>query len=193
MQCSRCKTCPLIKQAGIVPLPIPQGTFSCRSANVVYAITCTACNAVHIGETGCLLRERMNGHRCSVKHGQDTPVAEHFKKKKHKMAVCVLQGAQEDRTMRRSLEKKWIVQVKEDDRTQMINRDDGADILYAKTFCTHLTLTSNTSAFSSVFPYLFYMFNFFVTRSLVAVKPRRPPKTNVDAETAFRHVCISKK
>ena len=25
------------------------------------------------------------------------------------------------------------------------------------------------------------------TRSLVAVKPRRPPKTNVDTETAFRH------
>ena len=26
-----------------------------------------------------------------------------------------------------------------------------------------------------------------LTRSLVAVKPRRPPKTNVDIETAFRH------
>ena len=27
----------------------------------------------------------------------------------------------------------------------------------------------------------------YATRSLVAVKPRRPPKTNVDTETAFRH------
>ena len=29
--------------------------------------------------------------------------------------------------------------------------------------------------------------NFYLTRSLVAVEPRRPPKTNVDTETAFRH------
>ena len=46
----------------------------------------------------------MNGHRFSVKHEQDTPVAEDFKKKKHKMVVRVLQGAQEDITMRRSLD-----------------------------------------------------------------------------------------
>ena len=26
-----------------------------------------------------------------------------------------------------------------------------------------------------------------LTRSLVVVEPRRPPKTNVDTETAFRH------
>ena len=72
----------------------------------------------------------MHGHRYSVKHGQDTLVAEHFnKKKKNKMTVRVLQGAQEDITMRRSLEKKWIMQLKEDDRAQVINRDDGADIL----------------------------------------------------------------
>ena len=126
---ARCKTCPLTEQAGIVPLPSPQGKFSCRSSNVVYAIVCTACNAVYIGETGCLLRERMNGHRYSVNHKLDTPVAEHFRQKDHKMAVRVLQGTPEDVTMRRSLEKKWIAQLKEDDRFQVINRDEGADIL----------------------------------------------------------------
>ena len=31
------------------------------------------------------------------------------------------------------------------------------------------------------------LFHKLATRSLVAVKPRRPPKTNVDTETAFRH------
>ena len=127
---ARCKTCPLIKQAGIVPLPSPQRKFACRSANVVYAIACTACNAVYIGETGCLLRERVNGHRYSLKHKQDTPAADHFKKKDHRMAVCVLQGAQEDVTMHmRSLENKCIAKLKEDDRFQVINRDEGADIL----------------------------------------------------------------
>ena len=45
------------------------------------------------------------------------------------MAIRVLQGAQEDVTVRRSLEKKWIAQLKEDDRFQVINRDEGADIL----------------------------------------------------------------
>ena len=49
---ARCKACPLTKQAGIVPLPSPQGKFSCRSSNVVHAIICTACNAMYIGETG---------------------------------------------------------------------------------------------------------------------------------------------
>ena len=43
---ARCKACPLTKQAGIVPLPSPQGKFSCRSSNVVHAIICTACNAM---------------------------------------------------------------------------------------------------------------------------------------------------
>ena len=45
------------------------------------------------------------------------------------MAVRVLQGAQEDVTIKRSLEKKWIAQLKEDDRFQVINRDESADIL----------------------------------------------------------------
>ena len=35
--------------------------------------------------------------------------------------------------------------------------------------------------------YLVTVFVILSTRSLVAVKPRRPPKTNVDTETAFRH------
>ena len=70
----------------------------------------------------------MNGHRYSLKHKQDTPVADHFKKKDHKMAVRVLQGAQENVTMR-SLEKKWIAKLKEDVRFQVINRDEGSGIL----------------------------------------------------------------
>ena len=45
-------------------------TLSCCSANVVYAITYTACNAVYIGKTGCLLREQMNRHRHSVNHAR---------------------------------------------------------------------------------------------------------------------------
>ena len=71
----------------------------------------------------------MNGHRYSLKHKLDTPVAEHFRKKDHKMAVSIFQGNPEDVTMRRSLEKKLIAQLKEDDRFQVISRDAGADIL----------------------------------------------------------------
>ena len=145
-------------------LPSPQGKFSCRSAHVLYAITCTACYAVCIGETGCLLRERMNGYRYSLKHKQDMPVAEHFQKKDHKMAVRVFQGAREDVTMRRKLEKKWIAQLKADDRFQVINRNEGADIpsLLGKTLCTHLTLTNDTPAFPPIyFSHLLYMYMFY--------------------------------
>ena len=66
-----------------------RGKFTCASTNVVYLLTCTACQAAYVGETGCTLRERMNGHRSAIKNGEDTPVADHFKEE-HSARVSVL-------------------------------------------------------------------------------------------------------
>ena len=61
---------------------------SCIAKNLIYAIKCVKCDKFYIGETGDLLRQRINGHRASskrVKEGailddtyNDTGVAEHF-------------------------------------------------------------------------------------------------------------------
>ena len=128
----RCKTCPLVKTSDSLPLPCPPGHYTCTSTNVIYAITCTACTAVYIGETGCTLRERMTGHRYTVAHNEDTPVADHFTQvdgTHHKMRVAVLAQAPDDTRLRRILERRWIEKMKNKPALTVINRDDGVDIL----------------------------------------------------------------
>ena len=39
---------------------------SCGSTNVIYGIHCVHFGLVHVGETGRLLRSRMNGHRSFI-------------------------------------------------------------------------------------------------------------------------------
>ena len=87
-----------------------RGHHSCQSTSVVYLISCTQaqCNAVYIGETGCTLRERMNGHRSSIKNNEDTPVAVHFTHRDHSWRVTVLERAPTGIVQRQLLEKLWI-------------------------------------------------------------------------------------
>ena len=54
------------------------GTFSCKSNNVVYLITCGKCKKQYVGETLQCLHKRMNGHRASVKAGSKTYIYDHF-------------------------------------------------------------------------------------------------------------------
>ena len=69
----RYKTCERVHSIATLPNGADRsisirGHHSCQSASVVYPISCTQaqCDAVYIGETGCTLRERMNGHRSSI-------------------------------------------------------------------------------------------------------------------------------
>ena len=86
----RCKTCERVHTVAALPYGADRsisirGHHSCQSSSVVYLISCTQaqCDAVYIGETGCTLRERMNGHRSSIKNNEDTPVAVHFTHRDH--------------------------------------------------------------------------------------------------------------
>ena len=54
---------------------------------------------------GCTLRERMDGHRFTVKNKTDTPVAKHFSTNEHSLKISVLQTASTAVVQRRLLQK----------------------------------------------------------------------------------------
>ena len=106
----RCKTCELVHTIATLPYGADRsisirGHHSCQSASVVYVISCTQaqCDAVYTGETGCTLRERMNGHRSSIKNNEDTTVAVHFTHRDHSWRVTVLERAPTDIMQRQLL------------------------------------------------------------------------------------------
>ena len=80
-------------------------------------------------ETGCSLRDHMNGHRSSINNGGDTPVAVPFSQSCHHMGVMVLQQAPSGVIQRRLVEKDWIARFARQDTFVVVNRDDGLDIL----------------------------------------------------------------
>ena len=104
--------------------------FSCELTSVIYLITCDACNAAHVGETGCTLRTRMNGHRTAIRNGSDTPVADHFGQYGYQPRVCALSSAPYNTTQRRIVEGQWIARFRKLGSMTVLNRDNGADILY---------------------------------------------------------------
>ena len=46
--------------------------------NVVYAIECTLCGLIYVGETKGELRKRMNGHRSQINNGGNQLLYRHF-------------------------------------------------------------------------------------------------------------------
>ena len=74
-----------------------------------------------------MLRERCTQHWYAVRHQQDTPVAEHFSRG-HTMQVYRLELAPEDPLQRHLLEK-WIKHFRTSPAHNVINKDDGVDVL----------------------------------------------------------------
>ena len=90
-----------------------KGRHTCGSRNLVYLIRCSkGCpDAWYIGETGQTLRQRMNGHRATVRNRSPLPVPEHFGKPDHSaahMRVSVLRGGLRDTRQRRIAEQQLI-------------------------------------------------------------------------------------
>ena len=102
---------------------------TCDTASLVYLITCSACNAAYVGETGNKLRERLNGHRADIRNKRDTPVGVHFNMANHNLRVSGLERTGADTTSRRVREKKWIGIVAESQAFTCMNRDNGIDFL----------------------------------------------------------------
>ena len=132
---AQCKTCNMVKDIQEIQFAdqperreVIRGKFTCASTNVVYLLTCTACQAAYVGETGCTLRERMNGHRSAIKNGEDTPVADHFKEE-HSARVSVLTSTPEEVVQRRLMERAWKRRLSsEGSPWTLINRNAGIDV-----------------------------------------------------------------
>ena len=109
---ARCMTCATIVNLTRIKLksesrPI-HGHFTCETHALVYLITCSSCNAVHVGETGQKLRERLNGHRADIRNGNDTPVGVHFCQPGHELRVSGLELTSKNATSRKVRERSWI-------------------------------------------------------------------------------------
>ena len=115
--CNRriCNTCPYTWETEEVRGPdnnfhIRNG-FTCTTENVIYAINCTRCSMVYIGETHRRLGDRFNEHLYSVDTEVDCPVGEHFRRKFHSksdMRVTVLVETYTGEKQRQFLEQRII-------------------------------------------------------------------------------------
>ena len=92
---------------------IIKDSMSCRSANIVYLITCRKCRIQYVGETSRTLAERLTDHRSNIKHRKNTPIAIHFNSANHSAAdlraVAIEQIRDSERTLtvRRQREQYW--------------------------------------------------------------------------------------
>ena len=134
------------KAAGFNSTPTILGRFFQAAASIRVRLMCNSspekgCQGHRLG--GCTVRERMNGHRLSIKNNEDTPVAVHFTHRDHSWRVTVLERAPTDIVQRRLLEKLWINRLRGSQLFTVLNRDDGLGILVLWTqtwFCQFLCI-----------------------------------------------------
>lgn len=117
----------------------PQGKINnCGTSSVVYLITCNACPARYVGETGNQLRTRLNNHRSDIRHHNDTQVAKHFNGAGHSISdlrITILESgpfsdvASLETIYRRNCESKWITRLKTTQPGGLNVREDSFDII----------------------------------------------------------------
>ena len=78
-----CTTCPYIDPSTVLHAPKRDQRitrpFTCRSTNLVYAVTCTKCPKIYIGETERTLHDRFDEHKKDTeKKDPNKSVAVHF-------------------------------------------------------------------------------------------------------------------
>ena len=116
---------PTITGPNRVPIKISEN-FSCKSSNVIYAISCNLCpKAIYIGKTSNSIRQRMNEHRSDIKHNRNKPVAEHFNKPDHtlqNLRLAVIKKVKGKTKQQREVEEQKII-FKFDFVNHGLNRD----------------------------------------------------------------------
>ena len=51
---------------------------NCKSKNIIYLITCSACYNQYVGQTSRTLADRLNNHLSCIRHNKHTPIGIHF-------------------------------------------------------------------------------------------------------------------
>jgi hypothetical protein len=128
----RCLTCQLIDTDTAITRNNTthniQGSYTCNSTGLVYLIRCRhdCPDAWYIGETKQTLRERMNGHRATIRQGSTLPIPDHFNKPGHSntdIRLNVLQGNVHSTQPRLIAEQKLIAKFRT--HSDGLNRDLG--------------------------------------------------------------------
>ena len=95
----KCKSCPFLAPCS-TDLNGPNGSFNikysfnCQNNNVVYALVCSSCSKIYIGETYRRFEVRIGEHLADISHKRtNRPVAAHFCQENHSIsdlqALCV--------------------------------------------------------------------------------------------------------
>ena len=111
-----CKSCPFLTPSTV--LNGPNGSFNikysfnCQNNNVVYALVCSSCSKIYIGETYRRFEVRIGEHLADITHKRmNRPVAAHFCQEDHSIsdlqALCVWQNKGDD-FMRKTKESELI-------------------------------------------------------------------------------------
>ena len=85
---TKCNTCPFVVQTDQLSSPNGSinlsGSFNCIVQCVIYAILCTKCSSIYIGETGRCLGDRIREHLHYVRVNTDSnDIAVHFNSDGH--------------------------------------------------------------------------------------------------------------
>ena len=116
----QCECCKLIKNVSHIhstashqTYPI-EGTYTCKSMEVIYIITCSQCGIQYVGETGTTVGRRMRAHRNKLEGGDNKPIYRHYRKKSHNFHEASLTIVQQVANFheRRRCETLWIKRMK---------------------------------------------------------------------------------
>lgn len=60
-------------------------SFTCKTRNIIYLITCVKCDKQYVGETSRCLSDRLTDHRSCILNKKQTPIAIHFNEHGHSL------------------------------------------------------------------------------------------------------------
>ena len=124
--CNRndCRYCPLLNKTGSIYCPVTDSThqcmkkISCRSSNLIYAITCKRCGQQYVGQTLLRLKDRFVHHFRDIDTADhDKTVGKHFSQRSHNgirdIEISVLEfikkppRSPQATLIRNRVEKRW--------------------------------------------------------------------------------------
>ena len=120
----QCRYCPLLNKSGKITSTITHREYncmkkiSCRSSNLIYAITCTRCNKQYVGQTSLRIKDRFVHHFRDISiNNTEKTVGRHFSQRNHRgtndMSITVLEfirappRSPQASTIRNRVERNW--------------------------------------------------------------------------------------